>query len=487
MNELGKELSTEIRAYHNPEVFLEEILEIDWLWEWQKKGFLDFYNKNYKEMVAVTGMRAGKTTLSSCFAAYELYKLLVLGKPNKYYGMPTGQDIHIINVATSATQALDTVFSQVESRIENSDWFMRQEFKKKKGEYRFKTNDCDIVVRSEHSNSSSLAGKTAKCVILDELARFTEGTSGASDAEIIYDTLNRTTQTFGDEGKMITISSPMVKDDLLMQLLRTGRNDDDVLTIHKPTWEANPNITKESLKREFKRNPEGAQRDFGAEPPASKEPYFKERERIERVIDESIPTPEYEYHVPDLEPIEEPVFLAGDPALKNDAFGIAMAYINTQKNKVDEDGTEVSYIEVPLAHCFEPRGYENAEIDAGRVVNYITNLIETHNVRMFITDIWNYPEALQKIKNRGIPVEQNHVQKAEYDTLKEKIYTEMIRMPQSKATEELKKLELKGGKRVDHPKNGSKDVADAVANAVYAATQNTNVYQEPILRTINTF
>lgn len=895
--DLRTEMKDEIEAFHNPEKFIENILEIDWLYDWQYNTFVDFYNGDYKELVACVGMRSGKTLLSSIFATYELFKMLAVKKPNTYYDMPKGSDIFILTVATKQQQAKDTVFSEIENRIENCDWFKDKPHKKRANDYEFFTDECSIHIRAEHSNSSSLAGHTSKCltgdnrivtssgykkiediseddmiqdieleetnhkfdngeadvieietskgytiestpdhkiliyrvdkkedkgygefndydfefveakkayelsqdedetvfipillqgaelldndvykmgeieiplnfdlgyilgyfigdgtfggyknnrnssyliyvsdnkpkikenlintiedyfgvdkkftksngkwnkgdekanmyrigltgiirkifnelieekqrlkhndaevfdivyesnkemikgflsglfdadghfktkyeagytmknkefakeiqdllrllgiysklykdnreekgkvyevrvtgyaykklmdeletikegnkkierndlkipyemfvqnikkgkvdnyekkvgcktqkktvkkyiendnplyddrhfkndfffdeivsveekgkkkvydfevdthkhkyvangfsvhncIVLDEVARFKE-TRGSRGIEIVYDTLNRTLTTFGDEGKMISISSPLYKDGFLMRLLRYSRDDPKMMGVHHATWEVNPNISKDDLQHEFDRDPQSAWRDYGAQPPESLESYFKEPERIVKVIDDALPTPNSEYELPKLDTISYPCYLAGDPAYKNDRFGIAMAYFDP----------DMETVVVPFAHAFEPRGNDIAEIDADKVVEYITGLIDQHNVVWFLTDIWNYPTALKRIREEGVMVEQNTVGTEEYGALKEKIYMaekneQKILPPNETLIKELKELELHNGVRIDHPKRGSKDIADAVANAVYYAEENKDNSVEPM-------
>lgn len=328
----------------------------------------------------------------------------------------------------------------------------------------------DLQVDSDRHEYTANGFKVHNCkiILLDEVARFVDS-SGKSSAELVIDTLKRTTTTFGDDGKAIFISSPLYKDDPVMRLYRSGEKVDSVMTVRGATWELNPMISFKSLEAEFERKPEAAWRDYGAQPSESLESYFKEPDKIDLVIDHKIPVPPEEYVVPPLEPIKAPCFLAGDPAFKNDSFGIAMAYMN-KKGK----------IVVPLAHKFVPRGYNVAEVDARRVTAFILRLIKEHNVVEFVTDIWNFPGALQEIREAGVDVGQNTVTKKEYDRLKELIYTGEIVMVNSTAIRELKELELVRGQKVDHPRSGSRDVSDAVANAVELCYKKRDELVEPL-------
>jgi hypothetical protein len=66
--------------------------------------------------------------------------------------------------------------------------------------------------------------------------------------------------------------------------------------------------------------------------------------------------------------------------------------------------------------------------------------------------------------------------KDEHDYLKELIYTENIDIYNSEVLlKELKGLDLISGKRVDHKRGGSKDIADAVAGVCISCRSNPSV------------
>lgn len=61
--------------------------------------------KQRREMVLSVGRRSGKTLITSCIVAYEAYKLLRKGNPQKYYGSSQSNVIQLISVATDKDQA----------------------------------------------------------------------------------------------------------------------------------------------------------------------------------------------------------------------------------------------------------------------------------------------------------------------------------------------------------------------------------------------
>ena len=469
INPLAAQMISEMKAQDNVMTFVQDILEIDWLYPMQENILTEFYDsgKPYTECVLVIGMRSGKTLLASVMAMYEAFQLLNLGKPNSYYGLPKGSEIFIFNVAVSEQQAKDTVFAQIKARMDASEWFQQQDVTEHHNEFIFKSGDGKIVIRCGHSNSASLAGKTAKCAIIDEIARFKE-TGGKSSAEIVYDTVRRSTRTFNtpahpSDGHLISISSPMYIDDYQMQLYRAGKDAPHCLTLQMPTWEFNPNITYEALIPEFERNPETAWRDYGAIPSSALEQYFKEHHKIDGATARDYEDPVFRTEDGELEwqwkgKPGAHYYLAGDPAVKNDCFGIALVH------------REDEFIINDWAWRFEPvkQPGQIKEIDARELKQFILEVSNRCRLEAAVFDTWMYPETIQELRDIIGAVEQHTVDKETYDNMKELIYEGKMQLADYKPlNEELKMLELVRGKRVDHPKRGSKDVADAVANAIW--------------------
>lgn len=480
-NPLKDRLIQDLKAFHDIEYFWRHQLAIDWLWPGQIEVLKSFYNpeKGYRELVLIAGMRGGKTTLVSVMACYEAFKLLALGTPFKHYGLPPDENIFITNVAVSAPQAKDTLFAAIKARIHNSPFFEEYGYKERYNEIVFRAQDGHIVIRSEHSNSASLAGKTSILVQLDELARFTD-TGGRSSAEMVYYTVSRQTKTFGKDGKIAVLTSPLFQDDFAMQLYRLAKKDmkrpePRMLGVLKPTWEMSAVLTFEELQSEFEKNPETAWRDYGATPSASIETYFKEPWKIDEAIDKKLRNiVDTKHGVLKKDVFGDPdkwYYLAGDPALKNDAFG--MALIHRESDGIIAD---MVFHMVPSLWAGDHR-----EVDATMVKQLVLEIASKYRVAGFVVDTWQFPETVQAIREKGVNVVQNVVTKEEYDYLKELIYEGRIKMPHySPVVEELKQLEITRGAKITHRRDSSKDIADALANAVSAERNLVADMQPPI-------
>lgn len=487
-NELIFLLKTELLAYADPLTFSKHILGIS-LYPMQEEILRKFYEKQedkqpkFTNLIITAGMRGTKSFIASLIVTFEAFKLIQLKKPWKFFHLAPGQEIFIVNVATSESQGLDTIFAATKARIENSPWFQLQKCSPQYNEYDF--YEPHVKIRSEHSNSSSLAGKTSKLVALDETARFKDN-SGKASSQMVYDTLSRSVRTFGREGFVVSVSSPIYHNDFQMILLkqcgtiyikdnlpyidmffqdleRIGdshyyRNPyglDTYLGYWLATWELNPSVTRESLEADFRRNPESAMRDYHAVPSTAIEKYYREPHRI--TFDTTMTSPILSDGTLDKAFIGKrfKYVLAMDPAFKGDAMGISLAHVEGNKYIID------------LAYCYKPVG-ENSEIQTTEVMNLIKTLLDRFTISDALSDTYQYPNLIQYIESRHVKFEQHFVKKADHDKLKEAFYQGIIQTyPNDALAKELRDLELIRGEKVDHPKFGSKDIADAVANAIY--------------------
>lgn len=503
MSDLIHQMKVELAAVDDIMVYTKEILGIDWLFPRQESLLIDFFEMvdtgkpKYKDAVICWGMRSGKTTWASIGATFIGYKLIQMGNPCAFYGLPPGTEIFIINVAASDRQAKDTVFAHIKARFDNSEWWKAQKKIPRHNEIVYPVGDGRVIFRSEHSNSASLAGKNVICSVFDEMARLKQ-TGGAASAEMVYDTLSRGAKTFGKDGKRIAISSPILVDDFFYgELYMKSKNIPEVLVDHGATWEINPTITMEDLEDEFRRNPETAMRDYGAVPNHAIETYFREFSHVERcmrgtsnpiVTFSEVKTEDGDVKVVcDIKNDDGSDWLgqasmiyhaAGDPAVKNDLFGFALGHISpTGMNMCDMIFT---FGQDDMGE--DSKGNVIREVDARKVKALVLEIRKRCLLACFVTDIWNFPETLQEIRRQGIEVRQNTVGKREYDYFKEKAYMGEVDLPvNERVLHEMEHLEVINQTKVEHQRNSSKDTADAVVNMFYSFQErSTAIAEEPV-------
>lgn len=417
--------------------------------------------EKYRELVIVAGMKGGKTTLVSLIACYEAYLLLCLRDkkdPWEKWGFPKGTEVYIVNVATSADQAEDTIYAQTSARIENSPFFGKIGYKSSGKTISFE--GTGIKIRCGHSNSASIVGKVCIMVGLDELARMKDN-KGKSSSDEVYRALIRSIEPFGQDGKIVSISSPMWEKDKIMRLYRQSAKIPNMLGFKLATWEMNPRISREQLEYEFQKDPDGSLRDYAANPSRPKQGYYRMPSRIEEAFERGKPATEKPAISSegilraDFKPIPDTdYYLHGDPAVRNDAFGLALGHRPGEKACLD------------LVYAFEAG--EN-EIDVEEIKNVILELIRRgFGIKKATFDTWAVPSVKQALEAKSVDVENLYVLKEQHDILKNAIYDRNLEgvFPE-KLRDELKQLVLLKGQKVDHPYGGSKDMADAAAAVIW--------------------
>jgi hypothetical protein len=268
-----------------------------------------------RELILAIGRRAGKTTLSGIFASYEVYRLLNLHHPQGYYGLPPGNRIQIISVATDKDQA-GLLFNEVTAHLARCEYFKPYIASNTQSDIKFRTpGDIDrfgSITRFENGKFQSLNGKATlrvtfkSCVakglrgsgniviILDEMAHFQD--EGQSSAKQIYDAISPSTAAFSPkdpddpskpigevESRIICISSPLNKTgkfyELFHNAMRGGEGSEKKLAIQAPTWEVNPTISPDYYREKYHEDPTSFATEHGAQ--------FSERVRgwIEREAD----------------------------------------------------------------------------------------------------------------------------------------------------------------------------------------------------------
>ena len=456
-----QEVGRIMQASADPIKFAEDPLFLGQkLFPMQKEIMEEFYSKNYRELILIAGRQSGKTHLASTFALYETFKLLILDDPAAHFGLAPGSRIFIMCVAVSEKQARDSIFAQIIAKLQRSPFFKAFDPQVYSLEIRFKQKNVTLYCGT--SSSASMVGRTVKCIIFDELAKFEE-TDSKRGAWNVYNSLSRSTVAFGGEGKRISISSPNHVDDIIMTLHHRADEVPDMMSRKIPTWEFNPNIDFESydMQNELKRDPESFWTDYGCEPLAVTANYFGNPEILKCTNSPNLLDLLYNDQRFDVPP--RTYVLAGDPALKHDGFGFALAHL--EFDTVIIDG---------LYRFKDPMG---GELSPTAVKDKILRAVDTFHPIQVVFDTWMFPEMQEEIRMKGIPVENHIVNKETYDRVKELFYQDKILVCDYPfVIEELRQLRLIRGKKVDHPKGGSKDVSDSLANCVYLLD---NIFDKP--------
>ena len=468
------------------------------------------FKQTANEVVAQLGKGSGKDYCSTIAVAYIVYLLLCLKDPATYYGKPPGDSIDIINIAINSQQASNVFFKGFKTRIEKSPWFAGK-YTDKASEVKF---DKAITVHSGHSEREAWEGYNVIVVILDEISGFAiENTTGHDQAKTgaaIYDMYRASVDSrFPDFGKVILLSFPRYKNDYIQQrynavvaevetVVRDHKFKMDeelpdgtvgnefeiqweedhivsykiprVYALRRPTWEVNPVRKIDDFKVAFFTNPQDALSRFACMPPDAIDAFFKSKEKVEKAFNKAhlavdnfgrleewfLPDPDKEY------------FIHVDLAQKHDHCAVAMAHVNRWVNvKVTDTYSQPApIVEIDAVRFWTPT--KDKSVDFTEVKDYILSLkTRGFKIRVCTFDRWNSHDMMQQLKQYGINTEILSVAKKHYDDMAMIVAEERVVGPHIPLLiDELLQLRIMRD-RVDHPRKGSKDLADAVCGAIY--------------------
>jgi len=285
---IGKELGADTSHF-------EELLRLDYFYsavsavEQAEAHVFDLTVPDGEAFVG-NGFTNHNTTLAGIFASYEVYRLLNLYNPQNYYGLPNGNRIQLISVATDKDQA-GLLFNEVTSHMAKCEYFKPFIANNTLSHVNFRTPyDIDkfgpTSKQTENGRFVSLNGKATlrvtfksciakglrgagnSVVILDEVAHFQD--RGQSSAKDIYDAVTPSTAAFspknekglpiGDvESRIILISSPLGKSGKFFELfdlaMHGGEGSEKLLALQAPTWEINPTVPASYYKQKYHSDP----------------------------------------------------------------------------------------------------------------------------------------------------------------------------------------------------------------------------------------
>jgi hypothetical protein len=153
-----------------------------------------------------------------------------------------------------------------------------------------------------------------------------------------------------------------------------------------------------------------------------------------------------------------------------------MSHVNKWVNvKVTDTYSQPApIVEVDAVRYWTPTA--DKSVDFTEVKDYILSLRTAgFKIRVCTFDRWNSHDMMQQLKAYGINTETLSVAKKHYDDMAMVVLEERLSGPHIPLLiDELLQLKIMKD-RVDHPRKGSKDLADAVCGSIYNAISRTKV------------
>lgn len=460
------------------------------------------------EFVCLFGKGSGKDFLASIILTYIAYLLCCLNDPHEFFGFGKDEPIDLINIAINAYQANNVFFKKLKARFRNCSWFKRvnrqpeayNEYQITKNQIRLYKN---ITAHSAHSEAESFEGFNPLVVIFDEIGGFDYNV-----AKDCYDTFRSSAVSrFNDKMLMIFISYPRSKEDFIMQKYKEYAEDKDpeVFAMIGKTWEVNIKIKRESLRKDYETDPEGAKMKYECIPPSYRRGLFQFPEKIDQVveigkksqcpnmiIEETINTRTLnngiqkhyiglKIHNLELNP-QYVYYLGGDGGVNNDSYVISLFHGEPMLITVIENGEPVEkWVNKPVEDLllkWEPNKKDRLPVDLLNVADIIEMICKKVRVKKALFDKFNSAEVVQRLISFGVEAEDktfsNQFQYQIYTNLKNLIYSGQICLLDiEEANEELKAIQVINENKIDHEPGKSKDCSDARAAAVWICSNDS--------------
>ncbi len=272
---------------------------------------------------------------------------------------------------------------------------------------------------------------------------------------------------------------------------------------------------------DFRRNPERALRDLAARPTRAYSAWFTDEAALDACClrvgpegesasppslperggqgGESSPLDSAGRWHPALRPTDNlPRYLHVDLGLRHDACGLAMVHCRPCPDRPEEPEVWADVVvrltppepppfreggqggrpadEASASPSPAGRGGPGGEVDFSRVRELINDLRRRgYNIAQVSFDGWQSVDSRQILRRQGFRTALVSVDRdlGPYETLKELVNTGRLHFPPYEPLlRELKRLELVDGRKIDHPRGGSKDCADALAAATSEALKH---------------
>lgn len=417
---------------------------------------------------------SGKSMTGALIGSYMEHRIYTIahstyGGFHKYMGITAAEQFEITFLASNEVQSKNTIWAKYTGFRLNAPWFRRyvpylKRKMKEQPRYGMRTWSYDeasnfitnehpsvrLVINSLNSNSAGQAGRTRIAGFVDELARMKQ-TDSAQSAMEIYRTVEASLQTIRSRtketgalpwfGSMVSVSSPISRDDQAMKLLRKAPMIRDMYARKYATWEFNPKEPRKNFDSAYAKDPIGAERDFGGNPAGAEHPLVHDEVRwAELVIDPDLsPRAIFEkytrqdgqgHHYVGVRLARatmhfdgRPRYIVFDAGLNFDAFAGACAHGEVMR---DDDGNEkLVTVYDWVIRVVPPVGMEVLFAFVPDIIKDLRGFFPIASVEF---DRWNSPPLIQDIRNLGLAAERRSLDNQDFIDWMTACYAGLVRM-----------------------------------------------------------
>ncbi len=482
------------------------------------------------EALITGGIGIGKTTIASIVLPYLCHWMLCLKNPQDFFDLMPGSRIAFMQMSTSEKQAREVIFQDIKARIQNSAWFKKYppdpsftnqiRFEKDiwiipgdskdttfegynifggildEADSHMVTEDKDYAENGFNTISNRISSRFQDrgfLLIIGQMKsstgfvarKFEEMFKREKDEAYavrlaIWDSMGEDFyRNLHPKGEYDCFYYDPRRKRVIPESIATLVGGEDIL-LRIPMM----------YHQQFKNNPEKALKDLAGMPTAVNDPFISLVHKIDACRDrwieshDNLPSPVSPegtiakwFHARDTLPRTCHIDMAY--SAKGDALGFAMGHVS---KTIDRDGELKPYIIIDMLMRVKAR--PGSQIFLGDVRNMVYSLREDFNFKLskITMDGFESTDSLQQFQRKRFETEMVSVDKEKlpYHDLREAIYEDRIEFPPyivqitndsgTKQVEILVKelMELMDtGRKIDHPVNGSKDIADAVAGVTF--------------------
>ena len=249
--------------------------------------------------------------------------------------------------------------------------------------------------------AKGLRGAGNICVIMDEIAHFTE--TGQSGAEEVYNAVVPSTSAYSPkdpndrripvgpvEGRVISISSPLGKQGLFYKLfnigMQGGKASENMLCVQAPTWEVNPTVPATEFEKHYLKNPAVFFTEYGGEFTDRTRGWIEDSKDLLACVD-------VKHKTVDRGIARKPYYMGVDVALVGDGSAIAIGHL---------DGDNLVLDKVDMIKAGEGKFRDKERLDFDDVADWVLDYTKRFYIVEGIFDQWAGIPFEQALNKRGL-------------------------------------------------------------------------------------
>lgn len=201
-------------------------------------------NPDHAHEIAFTGaIGLGKSTIAAIAMMYQMYRVLCLKDPQKYYHLTNNAPIVFVCLNLTLDLAYSGLYAMIVSALQMSPWFMSK--CDVRGKYSYTISFPKNIELLCASTVQHVIGKNVLMALMDEI-NFSNAPKGSQRSVLdMYRNLKRRIESrFMSEGivkgYIFLISSKNTEQDFLDTYIQSLKGSKSIIVIDKPVWEVKP-------------------------------------------------------------------------------------------------------------------------------------------------------------------------------------------------------------------------------------------------------